>query len=80
MGYWYVPFIRGTVDGLSRRADNLDTLDEIERTSIDPYSTLRSLYRQYRQSLIEGKPVNDKPHPGLSGEFPNPVELTQETN
>lgn len=80
MGYWYVPFIHGAIEGLSRRTDNLDTLDEIERTSIDPYSTLRSLYRQYRQSLIDGKPVKDKPRPGISGGFPDTVELTQETN
>ena len=80
MGYMYVTFIRGAVAGIDRRTENLDQLDEIERTSVDPYSTLRSLYRQYRQSLIEGHPVADKPHPGLTGEFPNNDELSQETN
>jgi len=80
MGYGYVTYIRGAMSGLQRRTENLDTLDEIERTSIDPYSTIRSLYRQYRQSLIDGKPTSDKPHPGLSGSYPDNAELSQETN
>ena len=41
----------GIIDG---RAENLDTLDEIQRTSIDFYATTRSLYRQHRAALIDG--------------------------
>jgi len=80
MGYDYVTFVRAVFSGVNRRTENLDTLDEIERTSVDPYSTIRSLYRQYRQSVIDGKPTADKPRPGLSGEFPNDAELSQESN
>jgi phospholipid-binding lipoprotein MlaA len=37
---------------LDLRASNLDTTDQIERTSLDFYATTRSLYRQYRKSEI----------------------------
>ena len=39
---------------LDVRAANLDTLDQIERTSVDFYATTRSLYRQHRNALING--------------------------
>ena len=77
----YEAYGRTVMTGINRRTDNLGTLDEIERTSIDPYSTMRSLYRQYRQSLIDDKPTADKPRPGFTGEFPDTnSELSQETN
>jgi phospholipid-binding lipoprotein MlaA len=42
---------------LDDRAQNLDTLDEIRRSSVDLYATLRSLYRQHRDAEIRhGKP------------------------
>lgn len=42
---------------IDERAENLDTLDQLERSSVDLYATLRSLYRQHRQAEINhGKP------------------------
>ena len=39
---------------VDERAANLDTLDAIERTSVDFYATTRSLYRQHRNQQING--------------------------
>ena len=39
---------------LDARAQNLDQLDAIERTSVDFYATTRSLYRQHRNAQING--------------------------
>ena len=48
-----VPVTRFVVNGIDLRARNLDTLDEIERTSIDYYAAIRSLYRQSRVDEIQ---------------------------
>ena len=55
--------VRGTVE----RERVLDSLDEIERTSLDFYATLRSLYRQRRADEIrDGRPAPVIPIPGVS--------------
>jgi len=42
---------------LDLRARNIDTLADIERSSVDYYASTRSLYRQYRANEIRnGKP------------------------
>ena len=56
----YFQLARGGLDVLDLRARNVDTLDEIERSSVDLYATERSLYRQHRQAEINhGKPNLD---------------------
>jgi len=54
---------RQYVKVLDLRARNIDTLTDIERTSVDFYATTRSLYRQYRANEIRnGRPdVEDLP-------------------
>ncbi|MEQ8269152.1 MAG: VacJ family lipoprotein [Parvibaculum sp.] len=54
--YWdrpkTVPTVRFVVNGIDQRARSLKTLDQIERTSVDYYATVRNLYRQSRTSEI----------------------------
>jgi len=51
---------RSAATVLDKRARGVDTLDEIERSSVDLYATMRSLYRQHREAVINhGKPNID---------------------
>jgi phospholipid-binding lipoprotein MlaA len=54
---WYA--VETGVDVLDLRAGSVDTVEQIERTSIDFYATTRSLYRQYRSAEIR----NGAPEP-----------------
>ena len=67
---------RTGVRGIDERASVVDTLDEIERTSIDFYATMRSLYRQHRADVIRnGSPAPVVPIPSLSfDDFQAPQE------
>lgn len=52
-----VSFTRTFVRGIDTRSRNIKVLDEIERTSIDYYAAIRSLYRQRRDDEIRnGEP------------------------
>jgi phospholipid-binding lipoprotein MlaA len=58
----YLTYVRTGVRGIDARARSLDTLDELERTSLDYYAAIRSLYRQQRNNDIrnnrsDGEPV-----------------------
>ncbi len=44
-------------DGMGQRERSLDTLDELQRESIDYYAALRSLYRQNRAAELRGEAV-----------------------
>jgi phospholipid-binding lipoprotein MlaA len=48
---WY-SVTREGLEIIDLRARNVDTLDGIERESIDYYASVRSLYRQHRNNLI----------------------------
>jgi phospholipid-binding lipoprotein MlaA len=63
--YW-IPFVRGGVSGIDQRERYLDSLADIERTSLDYYATIRSLYQQRRAALIRGEHQNLPPPTGLS--------------
>ena len=64
----YGPTVRSLLNGIDLRARNIDALDEIERTSIDTYATLRSLYRQRRADEIRnGDPLNTGPTSAIPG-------------
>jgi phospholipid-binding lipoprotein MlaA len=55
---------RGALNVLDERAANVDTVEQIERSSIDLYASTRSLYRQNRAAQINnGKtPDSDLPN------------------
>ncbi len=54
--FWWMAG-RGALSVLDLRSRNLETLDAIERQSVDLYASIRSLYRQNRNNEIRnGKP------------------------
>ena len=63
--YW-IPFVRGGVSGIDQRSRYIETLADIERTSLDYYATIRSLYRQRRAALIRGQRENLPPPASFS--------------
>lgn len=63
--YW-IPYVRGAVTGVDQRARYLDTLADIERTSLDYYATIRSLYRQRRAALVRGERKDLPPPAGFT--------------
>ena len=48
-----VGYSRSATSAVDQRAEYLDTLDSIERTSVDYYASLRSLYLQHREALVD---------------------------
>jgi phospholipid-binding lipoprotein MlaA len=60
---------RALVTGVDFRARNLETIDELERTSLDYYVAVRSLYRQRRADAIRnGEADPQQPAPGITFE------------
>lgn len=54
---YYWPYLWFGVNAVDLRERNLDTLENIERTSVDYYASLRGIYRQSRQNEIRnGEP------------------------
>jgi phospholipid-binding lipoprotein MlaA len=48
----WASFARGVTSGIDERSRNIESLAEIERTSLDYYATIRSLARQRRAAQI----------------------------
>jgi phospholipid-binding lipoprotein MlaA len=48
----YVPLSRAGVDAVNLRAQNLEVLNDLEKSSLDFYASIRSLYRQRRADAI----------------------------
>jgi phospholipid-binding lipoprotein MlaA len=66
-GHDAVPWVRAGLRAIDTRSRNIETLDEIERSSIDFYATVRNLYRQRRNDEIRnGKPPETVPMPEIS--------------
>jgi len=64
-------FARAGMRGIDERTRNYDALEDLEKSSLDFYASLRSLYRQRRGDEIrDGKPSTNIPMPGFSDNFP----------
>jgi phospholipid-binding lipoprotein MlaA len=70
--YW-IPFVRGGVSGIDQRSRYIETLADIERTSLDYYATIRSLYRQRRAALIRHEKEQNLPPPASFSRSDSPV-------
>ncbi|MEK9945872.1 MAG: VacJ family lipoprotein [Alphaproteobacteria bacterium] len=64
----HITVLRAGIRGVDARARTIETLDEIERTSIDFYATIRSLYHQRRQSDIRNGSAPSLPKLDLTGD------------
>jgi phospholipid-binding lipoprotein MlaA len=53
---------RLVVDGVDKRARNIEAVDEMQKESVDYYASLRSLYRQNRAAELRGN-VQAAPQP-----------------
>jgi len=56
-GNQYVGWMKSTLGSMDIRAANLATYEDIERTSVDYYATMRTLYLERRARLIEDRTV-----------------------
>ena len=57
---------RGATSAVDQRERNMQTIDTLESTSLDYYATVRSVYRQRRNNLIQhGTPGPAAPGPGI---------------
>jgi phospholipid-binding lipoprotein MlaA len=54
-GKQYVGLVKSAIGTVDNRSRNIVTYRDIERASVDFYATMRDLYRQRRQRLIEDK-------------------------
>lgn len=67
----YNGIIRYAVNGIDETSRNYRQIDALEETSLDFYSTVRSLYRQQRNSLIRNGAEDDEelPEIGFDDDF-----------
>jgi len=60
---------RMLANGIDSRSRVIESLDDIERDSIDLYAAIRSLYRQYRRNEIVNGEIQTIPAPDISINF-----------
>jgi phospholipid-binding lipoprotein MlaA len=69
-----VIWARSGTRAVDQRARNFDIIEDLEKSSLDFYATVRSLYRQRRKDEInDGKSSGNMPAPGLGENSPFPV-------
>lgn len=65
----YSGIILGVTEAVDTRSRNYQQLEDLQETSLDFYATVRSLYRQQREALIENREDADQPAPMPSMSF-----------
>jgi phospholipid-binding lipoprotein MlaA len=66
----WVPITRTVVGGIDTRDQLWDVLDDLEKSSIDFYAAIRSLYRQRRnEDISNGRGAKNNETPNFSGDF-----------
>ncbi|SRR5579883_1620417 len=53
----YVGLVKSTLGSMDNRSNNIVTLQDIQRSSVDYYATMRTLYMERRARLIEDEPI-----------------------
>lgn len=53
-------YTRYAINAVDTRSQVLDDLDKVKAQALDPYATIRSLYRQHRQSQIDEARSDDR--------------------
>lgn len=73
----YVPIARTVLNVIDLRSRNIETLDDIERSSVDYYASIRSLYRQSRADAIRnGAPSQELPDFDSGGGITTPSTIS----
>jgi phospholipid-binding lipoprotein MlaA len=73
----FVPYARTALNVIDLRARNIETLDDIERSSVDYYASIRSLYRQSRADAIRnGAPSPELPDFDSGGGITSPSPIS----
>jgi phospholipid-binding lipoprotein MlaA len=73
-----ISWVRYGMRAVDRRSRNIETLDEIERSAIDLYATVRSLYRQRRSDeVLNGRPPQSVTMPEISWDEDETAEENQ---
>ena len=73
----YVPIARTVLNVIDLRSRNIETLDDIERSSVDYYASIRSLYRQSRADAIRNGAVSkDLPDFDSGGGITSPSPIS----
>jgi phospholipid-binding lipoprotein MlaA len=77
----YVPIARTVLNVIDLRSRNIETLDDIERSSVDYYASIRSLYRQSRADAIRnGAPSEDLPDFDSGGGITSPSTISPDSS
>jgi phospholipid-binding lipoprotein MlaA len=75
----WASIVRGTTSGIDERSRNIESLAEIERTSLDYYATVRSLARQRRAAQIRHQREDVPNAAPLQGASARPPEAAPKT-